>query len=107
MSASAGPWVIFGPSNRTRANRIPLDIADCCPGMSLIQHARERASLPDVSGLAVLFIELGSIDTVTVSEYARNGVFSFRYADNVDVVGQHTIRRDSLSKSWGVVSQQL
>jgi len=107
MSRGARPLVVLGARDHPGSNRIAFDIAERCPRVSLIQHARKRPRLPEVSALAVLLVELRGIDSMAVLEGLGDRVLAERLANNVNVIGHQAVPGDVQSVALRVGPQQL
>jgi hypothetical protein len=75
--------------------------------MRLVEHARMRAQLPDMCGLAVFLVEFRRVGAVAVSQRFGNRILAAGDPDDVNVVAHHTVGGDPEAVLPGVVIKQF
>jgi hypothetical protein len=107
MHPCAGPRIIFGLLDDVRSDRITFHIPNCGPQVLFVKRARERASLPQMTGETVFPVKVRGINPVGSVKSSPQRVAVFGNGDDMDVVCHQTVGAHSQMKSTAAFSQQL
>jgi hypothetical protein len=75
--------------------------------MRLVEHARIRPQLPDMSALSVFLVEFRRVGSVAVSQRFGNRLFALGDSDDVNLIAHHTVGGDAEAVLSRVVIEQF
>jgi hypothetical protein len=94
MSGRTRPSIVGSLAHHSGPPRVLLDVTDRVGEMRFVQHAGERALLPQLSDETVLAIESLGMGTVESMKDAMDRIEAVRYGDIVDVVRYQAVRHN-------------
>jgi hypothetical protein len=75
--------------------------------MRLVQRAREKAVLPEVTATAQSAIERQSVLGVDATQQAGEGILAVRHGHEMDVVGHQAIAQEARAGTRRVVAEKI
>ncbi len=102
MGCGAGPWVLFGPTDHARADRIPFHISDGLPKVRVVENTCEESILPQMTGELILLIEVRCIHPIDSMHSLGEPELCCGMNDQMKVIRHEAIRADFDSVFWGM-----